>query len=90
MIQTKKWVYRCVLIVASLLQYLSFTLILCCPVLTKIESILIEAFISIFRCVDDLHNIDSDYFDQMVDIFFKKYFSWIKVRPQIHRPRFWI
>ena len=54
------------------------------------QSDVIEAFSSTSRYLDDLLNIDSNFFDSMVNHITLQNFSSIRPTCQIPRPHFWI
>ena len=54
------------------------------------QSDVIEAFSSTSRYLDDLLNIDNNFFDSMVTVFILRNFSYIRPTCQILKPHFWI
>ena len=54
------------------------------------ESIVIEVFISSSRYLDDLLNIDNNFFDSMVNHIYRSEFQLNKAMSRKPRPHFWI
>ena len=54
------------------------------------QSEVIEAFDFTPRYLDDLLNIDNNFFDSMINHIYPQNFSYIRPMSQILRPHFWI